>query len=86
MTEKPIGYCTLEQLAVLARVVPSEDRIPIYTAPPKHWQRLTVEEIEAIGDKVANEQLIGPVSNFRVRFARAIETRLKEKNHEDASW
>ena len=42
---------------------------------------LTVEEIEAIGDKVANEQLVGPVSNFRVRFARAIEAKLKELNH-----
>ena len=42
---------------------------------------LTVEEIEAIGDRVANEQLVGPVSNFRVRFAQAIEQTLKDKNH-----
>jgi len=34
---------------------------------------LTHDEIEAIGDKVANEKLVGPVANFRVRFARAIE-------------
>jgi hypothetical protein len=40
---------------------------------------LTHDEIEVIGDKVANEQLVGPVANFRVRFARAIEARLKEK-------
>ena len=54
----------------------------IYTAPlPVQRQPLTVEEIEAIGDRVANEQLVGPVSNFRVRFAQAIEQTLKEKNH-----
>ena len=42
---------------------------------------LTHDEIEAIGDKVANEQLVGPVANFRVRFARAIEAAhgIKEK-------
>jgi hypothetical protein len=34
MTEKPIGHCTLEVLAVLHHVIPGEDRIPIYTAPP----------------------------------------------------
>ena len=34
---------------------------------------LTDEQINSLGDKVANEKLIGPVSDFRVRFARAIE-------------
>ena len=46
------------------------------------WVGLTEEEIEAIGDKVANDQLVGPVANFRVRLARAIEQTLKEKNHD----
>jgi len=41
---------------------------------------LTHDEIEVIGDKVANEKLVGPVANFRVRFARAIEAKLKERN------
>ena len=45
------------------------------------WQGLTEEEIAVIGDKVANEDLVGLVSNFRVRLARAIEQTLKEKNH-----
>ena len=44
------------------------------------WQGLTDEEIETIGDKVANEDLVGLVSNFRVRLARAIEQTLKERN------
>lgn len=46
----------------------------------RKWVGLTEEEIEAIGDKVANEELVGPVSNFRVRLARAIEQALKELN------
>jgi hypothetical protein len=44
------------------------------------WVGLTEEEIEVIGDKVANENLVGLVSNFRVRLAKAIEQTLKERN------
>ena len=48
--------------------------IPLYTHPPQRtWVGLTDDEIEAIGDKVANTPLFGLVSTFRVRFARAIE-------------
>ena len=47
----------------------------------RQWVGLTDEEIEVIGDKVANEELVGLVSNFRVRLARAIEAKLKEKNN-----
>jgi hypothetical protein len=46
----------------------------------RQWVGLTDEEIEVIGDKVANEDLVGLVSNFRVRLARAIEQALKELN------
>ena len=46
----------------------------------KPWVGLTDEEIEVIGDKVANEDLVGLVSNFRVRLAKAIEQTLKERN------
>jgi ribosomal protein S13 len=34
---------------------------------------LTDEQINSLADKVANEALVGPVLDFRVRFARAIE-------------
>ena len=50
-------------------------------SPKRQWVGLTEEEIMVIGDKVANEELVGLVSNFRVRLARAIEQALKEKNH-----
>ena len=63
---------------------------PLYTHPPtaqpkkeppkREWVGLTDEEIMVIGDKVANEDLVGLVSNFRVRLARAIEQALKELN------
>ena len=50
-------------------------------APPqRQWVGLTEEEIEVIGDKVANEDLVGLVSNFRGRLAKAIEQTLKERN------
>ena len=54
---------------------------PLYAAPQPVQEPLTHDEIEAIGDKVANEKLVGPVANFRVRFARAIEAahNIKEK-------
>ena len=54
------------------------DTQPVAQRP---WQGLTEEEIMVIGDKVANEKLVGLVSNFRGRLARAIEQTLKEKNH-----
>ena len=46
----------------------------------RQWVGLTEEEIMVIGDKVANEDLVGLVSNFRGRLARAIEAKLKERN------
>lgn len=66
----------------LREVYFDEDGEPsMHRSPPQRpWVGLTDEEIEAIGDKVANEQLVGPVSNFRVRLARAIEQTLKERN------
>ena len=55
----------------------------LYTEPPQRsWVGLTEEEIMVIGDKVANEELVGLVSNFRGRLARAIEAKLKERNCE----
>ena len=51
-----------------------------WKAAQRKWVGLTEEEIMVIGDKVANEELVGLVSNFRVRLARAIEAKLKERN------
>jgi hypothetical protein len=44
------------------------------------WQGLTDEEIEAVVEQVANEKLVGTVQEFRIRFSRAIEAKLKERN------
>jgi hypothetical protein len=49
------------------------DFVPLYTHPPRReWRGLTDEEIDA-----ANELRL-----TRQQFARAIEAKLKEKNHE----
>lgn len=73
MTEKPIGHCTLEQLAVLAHVVPGEARIPIYIAPPKReWVGLTHEQTK--------DCLKAWDENDAYALCRAIEAKLKEKN------
>ena len=55
----------------------SDKDIPLYTAPPqRQWQGLTVEEIEEAGKESTKSNLLLPYS-----FARAIEAKLKEKNH-----
>ena len=46
--------------------------VPLYTAPSSR-EPLTDEEINSLADKIANERLVGPMMDFRVRFARAIE-------------
>ena len=59
-----------------------------YVAPPqqqaeppqRQWVGLTDEEIEAVVEQVANGKLVGTVQEFRIRFSRAIEAKLKEKN------
>lgn len=75
MTEKPIGHCTLEVLAVLHHVIPGEDRVPIYTAPLKReWVGLTPEEILDLFDR---NNVYG---SKWIEFARTVEAKLKERN------
>ena len=86
---EPVAWTTMPEAADWCFVSGGKDPtgklegkwFPLYTTPPqREWVGLTDEEIEAIGDRVANEQLVGPVSNFRVRLAQAIEQTLKERN------
>ena len=53
--------------------------VPLYTAPPKReWVGLTDEEVsEIIGKEIGFNSCFGPEE----AFARAIEAKLKEKNH-----
>jgi len=48
--------------------------------PQRQWVGLTDKEIEAVVEQVANGKLVGTVQEFRIRFSRAIEAKLKEKN------
>jgi hypothetical protein len=59
-----------------------EWNIPVYTAPPKReWVGLTDEEIQDLG--YLSEKFDASNSEWfdRWGFARAIEAKLKEKNH-----
>jgi hypothetical protein len=50
---------------------------PLFTAPPKReWVGLTDEEIQVVVNKVASGEY-----QYSDTFARAIEAKLKEKNH-----
>ena len=55
-----------------------EGRSPLYTAPPKQWVGLTDEEVSEIIDReIGFNSCWGPEE----AFARAVEEKLKEKNH-----
>ena len=51
-----------------------------WQAAQRPWVGLTDEEIEAVVEQVANGKLVGTVQEFRIRFSRAIEAKLKERN------
>ena len=75
MFDEPIAYCTLEQLALLRHMVPTSDRVPLYTKP-RLWVGLTTEEILDLFD-------VNNVYGSKwIEFARAVEAKLKEKNHD----
>ena len=51
-----------------------EDRVPLYTTPPQRtWVNLTDEEIHSAQGYQETREMY--------RFAKAIEAKLKEKNH-----
>jgi hypothetical protein len=56
----------------------SSNITPLYTAPPKQWVGLTDEEVSEIIDReIGFNSCWGPEE----AFARAIEAKLREKNH-----
>ena len=55
--------------------------LPLYTHPPRReWQGLTDEEINRVEDQCWSHNGLG-ATFFRSDFARAIEAKLKERNH-----
>ena len=65
--QEPAGYCSLEHLVYLSRVVPSTGMIPIYTRPP--IERTLTDEVIA--------DLWHQNGGFHHHFARAVERYLK---------
>ena len=59
----------LEECAAMLK----ERRGHVLVGPMVARKPLTEEEIMSIAEHVANEKLVGPVPEYRVRFARAIE-------------
>ena len=81
MSKQEIKPCKFANGACIHCQATEKNDCEGWVCPPQRpWVGLTVEEIETIGDKVANEDLVGLVPNFRVRLARAIEQTLKERN------
>ena len=67
------------QAPFLCRVEPAkrDDFVPLYTTPPqRQWQGLTDEEINSVRHK---RDWTAPWTD--TTFAKAIEAKLKEKNH-----
>jgi len=65
-----------EALRLWAAQTDDDDDTQVYAKP---WVGLTVEEIGDIFNKTPNPtEKVGP---FVIRFARAIEAKLKEKNN-----
>ena len=81
MSKQEIKPCKFANGACIHCQATEQNDCEGWVCPPqRQWVGLTEEEIMVIGDKVANEELVGLVSNFRVRLARAIEQTLKELN------
>jgi hypothetical protein len=48
--------------------------------PKREWVGLTEEEIEDIAHRIKVDELLVETSTWHVRYARALERKLKEKN------
>ena len=46
----------------------------------REWVGLTEDEIEKISDRIKGDELLVETSTWHIRFAKAIERKLKEKN------
>ena len=61
----------------------SEDDVPLYTHPPRReWRSLSEDELTALGVIHSRYQEESLETGGWFDFARAIEAKLKEKNHD----
>ena len=76
---QPNHFQKARQAPFLCRVEPAkrDDFVPLYTTPPqRQWQGLTDEEINSVRH---NRDWTAPWTDLV--FARAVESKLREKNH-----
>jgi len=48
----------------------------------RSWKNLTEAEIEVIADRIKEDELSVETSTWHIRFAQAVQQKLKEKNTE----
>jgi len=75
---EPVFWATnaLAHEWVVTKEKVANDSIPLYTAPPqREWVGLTDEEYEAMAEKYVTNCYFDTLT-----YARAVETKLKEKN------
>jgi len=49
------------------------------------WKNLTEAEIEAIAERIKEDEMSVETSTWHIRFAQAVQRKLKEKNTESLS-
>lgn len=60
---------------------PMVDGYPLYSGlPPRAWVGLTDGEIEDISNRIKPDELSVKTSTWHIRFAKAVQRKLKEKN------
>lgn len=44
------------------------------------WENLSLAEIDAIADRIKEDELLVETSTWHIRFAKAVQRKLKDKN------
>ena len=60
----------------------SNDHDKYFAAYEVDWENLSLAEIDAIADRIKEDELSVKTSTWHIRFAQAVQRKLKEKNTE----
>ena len=94
--EEPAGHCSLEDLVLLSRVVPSTGMIPIYTRPQRTltdeksdqalrkrvegWYQHTLDCMERLKEKNSGKELLTPEFTNHMSNASILKKILEVKD------
>lgn len=80
--QEPFGYFKAEPFGWTDCASTDEGAIALYEHPPqRQWVGLTDEDIEEISNSVPVDDISCHTDTWHIKFARAIEAKLKEKNN-----